>query len=991
MTNDNNPETTYQAQYPLGPARSFVPVLLPWVIGAIALLVYGLTLNPWVSLNSLGLVGRTCGWSWQPELSGPLYWVVTYPFRWLPIKAIPLALNLFSCLCAALTLVLLARSVALLPHDRTEEQRIREKSTFSTLSIRSAWLPPVLAALVCGLQLTFWEHATAASQDMFDLLLFAYVIRCLLEFRIDGRQSWLSRAAFLYAAAMTNNWAMLGFFPLFLIAVAWVKGLSFFNLRFLLRMFLWGLAGLCFYFVLPLAAALSDHAQFTFWQALRLQVAQEKNLLFSLLNKQVLFNPQTPWWVLGLPSLLPVLIIAIRWPSYFGDPSRLGIAVSTFVYHVFHGVLLLYTVWIALDPVLSPRSYGIAGLPLYYLGAICIGYFAGYFLLVFGTKPFGRPRPVPRFVPLVRGAVFAAMWAVAAGAAAALVYLNLPQIRATNGPMLADYTESLIRALPAQPAVVLSDDVWKPWLVESRMAWTGKEKTHLLLHASSINPGLFPESLRIPAYNRFLKRYYGERWPLDPDQDKLDLYDQATLARLMAALAKTNQLCYLNPSFGYYFELLYPEPHGMVQYLRLCPTNSLLLPPLSEAVLQSNAAFWSQAEATLLPPVLNAIVPPKATNGFGAALAKIRATPKPIPSGRWLAQEYSRNLNAWGVVLQRHGRLVEAQSAFQRAFDLNPDNVVAEVNLQCNQNLQAGRTSSVRRSKSIEDQFEKYRSWEGIMLPNGPFDEPTICFQQAYVFFRGSNFRQAAQQFDRVRQLDPDNSQANLELAKILILSGMVEEALKELEPLHNRPEVLQGTNSLRMQLLFLEMAAHLARNDVATADGKAKAALKVTPDHEEVLSAASQAFLTFRCYSNALEYIEQRLRLKPDAPGLLLDKGYAYLQLNQLVHAIPPLNRALALEKNPASPIHLTALYNRALAYLRSEQYDLARRDYETLQKQFPTDPNVHYGLGEVAYHRKDYKTAITHYELFLANSPTNTPEATNILARLNDLRSSR
>src|SRR5439155_25798238 len=107
----------------------------------------------------------------------------------------PLALNLFSMVCAVLTLALLARSVTLLPHDRTHPQRLREKSEFSLLTVRAAWLPPLLAVIVCGLQLTFWEHATSASGEMLDLLMFAYVIRSLLEFRIDERESWLTRAA----------------------------------------------------------------------------------------------------------------------------------------------------------------------------------------------------------------------------------------------------------------------------------------------------------------------------------------------------------------------------------------------------------------------------------------------------------------------------------------------------------------------------------------------------------------------------------------------------------------------------------------------------------------------------------------------------------------------------------------------------------------------------------------------------------------------------
>src|SRR5437016_5687667 len=112
--------------------------ILPWLVAAGALGIYLWTLNPWISLNGLLQVGRTAGWTWQEETSGPLYWLVTYPIRWLPARLIPVALNLFSTLCAILSLALLARSVMLLPHDRTNEQRQNEKSEFSLLSIRWA-------------------------------------------------------------------------------------------------------------------------------------------------------------------------------------------------------------------------------------------------------------------------------------------------------------------------------------------------------------------------------------------------------------------------------------------------------------------------------------------------------------------------------------------------------------------------------------------------------------------------------------------------------------------------------------------------------------------------------------------------------------------------------------------------------------------------------------------------------------------------------------
>src|SRR6516225_11902301 len=109
------------------PRRGFVPRLLPWLLAAVALVVYLLTFNHWISLLNLTPVARTSGWMWQPEIFNPVSVVVAYPFYWLPATQIPLVLNFFSVVCAVMTLAMLARSVALLPHDRTDAQRRGER------------------------------------------------------------------------------------------------------------------------------------------------------------------------------------------------------------------------------------------------------------------------------------------------------------------------------------------------------------------------------------------------------------------------------------------------------------------------------------------------------------------------------------------------------------------------------------------------------------------------------------------------------------------------------------------------------------------------------------------------------------------------------------------------------------------------------------------------------------------------------------------------
>src|ERR1035437_10387863 len=95
----------------IDPRNQFAPRVMPWLLALAMLAVYGLTLNHWVTLANLLPVAKISGFTWQPEFFSPLTFLFTYPFRWLPPAKIPLALNLFSAVCAAAALGLLARSV----------------------------------------------------------------------------------------------------------------------------------------------------------------------------------------------------------------------------------------------------------------------------------------------------------------------------------------------------------------------------------------------------------------------------------------------------------------------------------------------------------------------------------------------------------------------------------------------------------------------------------------------------------------------------------------------------------------------------------------------------------------------------------------------------------------------------------------------------------------------------------------------------------------
>lgn len=954
-------------QYDSNSGRPFVANVLPWLLGAMALIAYLLTINPWVSLINMPQVAKVSGWSWSPDISGPAYYLATLPLRLLPMRWVPLGLNIFSAVCGALALVQLARSVAILPHDRTQAQRLRESSESSTLSIPLAWLPPLLAILVCGFQLTFWENATNGTPETFDLLLFACIVRALLEFRLDHKESRLWRASLLMGIGMTNNAAMIGFLPFFMMALVWMRGLRFFNLGFLMRMALFGLSGLLLYLLLPLLANLASEPV-GFWLALKANIGAQKNLL--------LFYPKKTLAVLALTSLVPLLLIAFRWPSRFGDNSPLGSAIATGTFHLIHFVLLVVCIWIAFDPPVSPRNRGggYAFLPLYYLGAMSIGYFAGYFLLVFRSK-MGRTRV---FSPGLQNAertaitiIFALLVVVVLG----LPARNLSQIRLTNGPIVKNFAASLAAGLPGG-GVVLSDDSRRLLLVESWLARTGDEKDYLFLDT---------QSLRWPPYHRHLAEKYPGRWEPPSTNDPVEMFDASRLIGRLLTAATNKPLYYLHPSFGYYFELFYPEARGIIYEMKRFQPAKLLPPKPDAQNITLNQNFWNEAEEKTLLPIVTATEPrspEKEATLLERIFEKFRLKPESNAQCRQIAMYYSRALNYWGVEIQKLGRLEEAAEHFQLALRLNPDNVVAEVNLQSNEHLRAGESKPITFSKNIEESLGKYRSLEHVLNDNGPYDEPSLSYAQAWVFLRGKLYREAAQWLERVRDFSPNDLSSRLILAQISLMANEPSLAMELVGEIRSNPDRFPLNSTNRADLMSVEASAYFAVTNNDAGNALLAAALQSGDKDDYLLSSISTLYLQRREFENALNATELRLKLNPTNATALINRGYIQIQQENYEGAI--LTFTQVIDQDSANTI---ALMNRAIACLRAGRLEDAQRDYDTLDVLFPNQFQIQYGLGEIAWLQKNTNAAIRHYQKYLTNSPRGSIEAKVVAGRLDQL----
>jgi tetratricopeptide (TPR) repeat protein len=327
--------------------------------------------------------------------------------------------------------------------------------------------------------------------------------------------------------------------------------------------------------------------------------------------------------------------------------------------------------------------------------------------------------------------------------------------------------------------------------------------------------------------------------------------------------------------------------------------------------------------------------------------------------------------------------LTNAAAHFAMAQKLNPDNIVAGINLRFNQSLHDRKIASVDLSTTTADQFGKYHDWNEVLNANGPFDEPSFCFKDGAILMQGRVLRQAVAPFERVRQLVTNNLPARLWLAQAYLANRLPDRALDALrEPLDHPQEFsVDATNSIQLNLLAA--AAYFQKDDNARGIQLVEIEISRHPTNDALLVIAAQVYVERGLFTNALTIIDRKLKTAPDDPTWLFGKGYASIQLKAYDDAIAAFTRILAVQTN-----NYDALLNRAVACLQSGKLDDARADYEKLRAANTYSTPATYGLGEIAWRKHDTNEAIKNYETYLVAANTNTAEAKGIIQRLQELQ---
>lgn len=831
---------------------------LPWILAAAALIVYLVTLNRWLRTSNLPEVSTLMGWDWTPRLQAPLLVLLTAPFRWLPAAVQPMALNGLAALLAALNVALLSRCIALLPFDRTREARQRERDEFSWLTIRLAWVPPLFGGLALAFTLNFWEHATAFSGEMVDLLLFAWIVHSLLAYRIYEEEGILYRAALVYGLAIANNYAMIPFLPLFLVALVWIRGWDFFQLRFLARMALCGLAGLSAYLLLPAWEAAAGATGAGFWELLRTELATQKNLILSF----------PPWAlvIISFSTLLPVLVMGIRWPANLGDTSAAGALAALLFQRLVHVVMLAGALSALLGAMWGPRALGQgrALLPLHFLAAMAVGYYSGYLLLIFAPARTSRRRggtnPLPGVV---------AMGLVLIAAAASPIYLlvrHYPWIRARDGQLLASVASAMVKPLPSGDCQLISDQRFELILAEAALRRENRPGRRVLMLS-----GL----LRFRTHHEQMRRLLGEQWPSMPEVVASNaFYREGDVTAYVRQVATQGALYYVHPSAGFFFETLQLEPHGMVYRVRLRPKDVTQEFRPTEALIEENEAFWDTVGGLVTAPP---------------------AEGRQDPPERFVARRLlGRALNVWAVHLQRAGHVVEAGRRLDQVLTWEPQNLTAQATREFNRHLAEGQLPPLDLSRPLGLR-NPHLTWEVILSAYGPVDSPPWSFRLGRTLSSVSLFRQALTEFRRVHELYPTNAAAAIWHRSTEAMAWLGEGELNQALEVARSLVAAHPQSETALETL---VQVHIYRGEITNALEIVSRQLAINPDNQRALLNDGALRIRIQDYEGAIRSMDRLLTLDPENSAARLNRAIARLQLKRYQEAAEDYQ--LLLEQRP-------------------------------------------------------------------------------------------
>ena len=178
--------------------------------GVVAFIVYALALCQGAYPGQSAMLMATCT-GIEPQIAPlhPLWSPIVSGLGGLHFLSLPVRLNLFSALCAALTVMMACRLMIVFVRETVNDESISDKQI--TLAARLAGLTTAVALAFNAVVLS---AATRLQYQTFDILLMLAVLYLLTRYAQTGLLGYLVTFAFFYGVGMVESTIFITFSPL---------------------------------------------------------------------------------------------------------------------------------------------------------------------------------------------------------------------------------------------------------------------------------------------------------------------------------------------------------------------------------------------------------------------------------------------------------------------------------------------------------------------------------------------------------------------------------------------------------------------------------------------------------------------------------------------------------------------------------------------------------------------------------------------------------
>ena len=265
-----------------------------------------------------------------------------------------------------------------------------------------------------------------------------------------------------------------------------------------------------------------------------------------------------------------------------------------------HGFFLAACLLTALDAPVSPRHLQplFACLPLYFLTALGIGYFSGFFLVAFEPESKRSRHYASVSTAQLSMASVIAVSCLVLVVPRLLTYKNLPLIHRQRNTALEGYPGALLRALPARGAIIMSEDATRLRWLEVTLIRAGKASDYTLVDTALLT--------HFSGYLPYLDRQHPDfKLMASLTNQTAEITSPPVLTQWIQNLAHAHELYLMHPFVGYLAEVFYAQPRELLYQLRPYPTNIIVPPPMSPALIAENRAFWRDISDHHFPDLIH--------------------------------------------------------------------------------------------------------------------------------------------------------------------------------------------------------------------------------------------------------------------------------------------------------------------------------------------------------------------------------------------------